>query len=85
LRRAGDRLFGSAGDRVGYQAIVSIRGAIDGRVLVGVGEGTLMTVAHLLPGVPNPLLLGALTAVAAMIPFGAAVLLVIAAARLPSS
>lgn len=82
LRRAGDRLFGSAGERVGYQAIVSIRGIIDGLVLVGIGEGAVMAVAYLLLGVPNPLLLGALTAVAAMIPFGAAVLLVIAAALL---
>ena len=82
MRRAGDRLFGSAGERVGYQAILSIRGIIDGLVLVGIGEGAVMAVAYLLLGVPNPLLLGALTAVAAMIPFGAAVLLVIAAALL---
>jgi predicted PurR-regulated permease PerM len=82
LRRAGDRLFGASGERVGYQAILSIRGTIDGLVLVGIGEGAVMAVAYVVLGVPNPLLLGALTAVAAMIPFGAAVVLAIAAALL---
>jgi predicted PurR-regulated permease PerM len=82
LRRAGDRLFGATGERVGYQAILSIRGTIDGLVLVGIGEGAVMAVAYLVLGVPNPLLLGGLTAVAAMIPFGAAIVLAIAAALL---
>jgi predicted PurR-regulated permease PerM len=82
MRRAGDRLFGASGERVGYQAILSIRGTIDGLVLVGIGEGAVMAIAYVLLGVPNPLLLGALTAVAAMIPFGAAVVLAIAAALL---
>lgn len=45
LRRAGDRLFGTAAERVGYQASLSIRGTIDGLVLVGIGEGALMAVA----------------------------------------
>jgi predicted PurR-regulated permease PerM len=82
LRRAGDRLFGATGERVGHQAILSIRGTIDGLVLVGIGEGAAMAIAYLVLGVPNPLLLGGLTAVAAMIPFGAAVVLAIAAALL---
>ena len=71
-RRAGDRLLGPAGERVGVQAIRSVRGTIDGLVLVGIGEGAVMAIVYLLLGVPHPLLLGALTAVAAMIPFGAA-------------
>ncbi len=82
LRRAGDRLFGASGERVGYQAVLSIRGTIDGLVLVGIGEGAVMAVAYVVLGVPNPLLLGGLTAVAAMIPFGAALILSIAAALL---
>jgi predicted PurR-regulated permease PerM len=82
LRRAGDRLFGASGERVGHQAILSIRGTIDGLVLVGIGEGAVMAIAYVVLGVPNPLLLGALTAVAAMIPFGAAVVLAIAASLL---
>ena len=77
-QRAGDRLLGPAGERIGRQAIRSVRGTIDGLVLVGIGEGAVMAVVYLFLGVPHPLLLGALTAVAAMIPFGAALIFAIA-------
>lgn len=76
---AADRLLGPAGERIGLQAIRSVRGTIDGLVLVGIGEGAVMTVVYLLLGTPHAFLLGALTAVAAMIPFGAALVFVIAA------
>jgi predicted PurR-regulated permease PerM len=77
-RAGADRMFGSAGERIGAQAMRSVRGTIDGLVLVGIGEGAVMTIAYFMLGVPHPLLLGALTAVAAMIPFGAAVMFGIA-------
>lgn len=79
---AADRLLGPAGERIGLQAIRSVRGTIDGLVLVGIGEGAVMTVVYLLLGTPHAFLLGALTAVAAMIPFGAALVFLIAAALL---
>jgi predicted PurR-regulated permease PerM len=82
MRRAGDRLFGPTGERVGEQALRSIRGTIDGLVLVGIGEGAVMTIVYIVLGVPHPLLLGAVTAVAAMIPFGAALVFAIAGALL---
>ncbi len=78
-RIAGDRLLGPAGERIARQAILSVRGTIDGLVLVGIGEGAVMAVVYVALGVPHPLLLGAATAIAAMIPFGAAVMFVIAA------
>lgn len=78
-RTAGDRLLGPTGERVGRQAILSVRGTIDGLVLVGIGEGAAMAIVYVLLGVPHPLLLGGLTAVAAMIPFGAAVMFAAAA------
>lgn len=78
-RRASDRLLGPAGERIGAQAIKSVRGTIDGLILVGLGEGLIMGVAYWALGVPHPLLLGAFTAIAAMIPFGMAVMFVIAA------
>jgi len=78
-QRAGDLLFGPAGERIGVQAILSVRGTIDGLVLVGIGEGAVMTIVYVFLGVPHPILLGAMTAVAAMIPFGAALLFGIAA------
>lgn len=79
-RRAGDRLFGPAGERIGEQMVRSVRGTIDGLVLVGIGEGALIAIAYIAAGVPHPVLMGALTAVAAMIPF--AVILVIGAITL---
>jgi predicted PurR-regulated permease PerM len=79
MRAASSRLFGPSGERIGRQVVQSVRGTIDGLVLVGLGEGAVMTVAYVLLGVPHPVLLGMATAVAAMIPFGAAVTFAIAA------
>ncbi|MDO7843683.1 AI-2E family transporter [Sphingomonas immobilis] len=76
---AGDRLLGPAGERIAVQALLSIRGTIDGLVLVGIGVGAVMAAVYAVLGVPHPLLLGALTAIAAMIPFGAALMFAIAA------
>jgi predicted PurR-regulated permease PerM len=82
LERAGERLLGPSGKRLGGQVILSVRGTIDGLVLVGIGEGAVMAVVYIVAGVPHPLLLGSITAVAAMIPFGAALLFLIADALL---
>jgi predicted PurR-regulated permease PerM len=79
LRTASGRLFGPSGERIGRQVIHSVRGTIDGLVLVGIGEGAVMTVAYVMLGVPHPILLGIATAIAAMIPFGAAVMFEIGA------
>ena len=82
IQAGGRRLLGSAGERLGAQLVRSVRGTIDGLVLVGIGEGAVMAVFYLISGVPHPFLLGLLTAVAAMIPFGAAVMFAIAALML---
>ena len=73
LQTAAALVLGPSAPRIGHQALASVRGTIDGLVLVGLGEGLVMTVVYLLLGVPHPMLLGAVTAVAAIIPFGAAV------------
>jgi predicted PurR-regulated permease PerM len=78
-RQATRHLMGPSGDRVIRQAILSVRGTIDGLVLVGLGEGAVMAIVYMALGVPHPLLLGVLTGVAAMIPFGAALIFAIAA------
>lgn len=75
---AGQRLFGASGERVAEQILRSVRGTINGLVLVGIGEGVVLTVVYLVGGVPHPLLLGALTGVAAAIPLGAALIIIIA-------
>jgi predicted PurR-regulated permease PerM len=82
LRRAAERTFGHRGGTVGVQLIASVRGTVDGLVLVGIGEGILIGAGYYLAGVPHPTLFGALTAVAAMVPFGAPVLFGAAAAIL---
>ena len=82
IRIAARRLIGPSGDRIASQVVNSVRGTIDGLVLVGIGQGIIMAVAYLVSGVTHPLLLGAATAIASMIPFGAAVMYLLAGALL---
>lgn len=79
MHRASRRLFGPNGERIAEQMVASVHGTVDGLVLVGLGEGLLLGVAYAIAGVPHPTLFGLLTAVAAIIPFGAPVLFGIAA------
>lgn len=77
--RVSHRAFGPRGERIARQMVASIHGTVDGLVLVGLGEGAVLGVAYWFAGVPHPVLLGALTAVAATIPFGAPLVFGIAA------
>ena len=72
---ASAKIFGPRGEAIGRQMVASIHGTVDGLVLVGLGEGVLLGLAFWLGGVPHPTLLGALAAVAAMIPFVVIVML----------
>jgi predicted PurR-regulated permease PerM len=75
---AGRRLLGASGERIAEQVLRSVRGTINGLILVGIGEGIVMALIYLAAGVPHALLFGALTGVAAAIPMGAAVVIVAA-------
>ncbi len=79
MRRFGTRTFGPSGERLGMQIIASIHGTVDGLVLVGLGEGFLLGIVYAIAGVPHPTIFGALTAVAAMIPFAAPVVFAVCA------
>ena len=79
MRRASARAFGPGGERVGQQIIASVHGTVNGLVLVGLAEGVLLGIAYAFAGVPHPALFGAITAVAAMIPLGAALVFGVAA------
>ena len=79
---ASRKAFGPSGERIGRQMVASVRGTVDGLVLVGLGEGVLMGVAYIILGVPHPALFGAVTAGAAMVPFGAALAFGVAALTL---
>lgn len=79
VRAAIERSLGPRGERLSAQIVRSVRGTIDGLVLVGLGEGAVMAIAYEVAGVPHAVLLGTITAVAAMIPFGAILAISIAA------
>lgn len=71
-RRASRRLFGARGETLAAQMIASVRGTVNGLVLVALAEGLIMAVVFLLTRTPHPMLFALLTAFAAMIPFAAA-------------
>ncbi|MBV8097180.1 MAG: AI-2E family transporter [Acetobacteraceae bacterium] len=71
LLAASRRAFGPGGESIARQMIDSVHGTVDGLVLVGLGVGLVLGVAYAIAGVPHATLLGAVTAGAAMIPFGA--------------
>jgi predicted PurR-regulated permease PerM len=70
------RLFGATGIRLLPQVMNAIRATVNGLVLVGFGEGLLLGIAYAIVGLPNPVLLGALTGILATVPFGAPVVFV---------
>jgi predicted PurR-regulated permease PerM len=65
------RVLGRKGLELSRLMVVAVRGTSDGVVLVGIGVGTLLGVGYAVTGVPHAGLLGSLTALFAMIPFGA--------------
>jgi predicted PurR-regulated permease PerM len=79
MLRASQRAVGPHGERIGRQMVASVHGTVDGLVLVGLGEGVILGIAYWIAGVPHPTILGAVTAIAAMIPFAAPVAFGIAA------
>jgi predicted PurR-regulated permease PerM len=82
LRLGAVRAFGPAGERVGGQILASVRGTIDGLVIVGLAEGVVMSIVYLLAGVPHPILVGLLTGIGAMVPFGLLAVMLVALALL---
>ena len=75
---ASRRLFGPPGERVGRQIVASVHGTVDGLVLVGLGTGFILGIFYAIAGVPHPALLGAATAIGAMVPLGATITLTVA-------
>ncbi len=71
LDRLSERAFGPRGREIGGRIVNSVHGTVDGLVLVGLGEGLILAIVYYFAGVPQALLLGAATAIGAIIPFGA--------------
>jgi len=74
-----DQWLGDPGKRVAENLARVIRGTVNGTVLVALGEGTLIGIGYFVTGVPQPLLLAALTVAFALLPFGAWVVFSVAA------
>ena len=73
LRRLSDRLIGVRGERIARHMIAAVHGTVNGLVLVGLAEGILLGLVYFAVGLPYPASVGALTGVAAVIPFAAPV------------
>lgn len=73
LRVGSRRAFGAAGEDIGRQLISSVHGTVNGLVLVGLGVGALLGIGYVIVGVPHPTLFGLMTAILAMVPYGATV------------
>ena len=78
LRQLSDRLIGRRGERIARQMIAAVHGTVNGLVLVGLAEGILLGLVYYAVGLPYPASFGALTGVAAVIPFAALVVYLVA-------
>ena len=76
---AARRAFGPHGERLAGQIVASVKGTVDGLVLVGLGVGAVIGIGYAIAGVPHPTLFGAATAIAATVPFGAPLVFTVAA------
>lgn len=83
LTGIGTRWFGERRwQRYAERVPTAIRGTVNGLVLVGLGEGVLIGIGYAVAGLPSPALWGAATGFLAIIPFGAPLVYLIAAAML---
>jgi predicted PurR-regulated permease PerM len=78
LRELSDRLIGLRGERIARQMIAAVHGTVNGLVLVGLAEGILLGIVYFAVGLPYPASFGAVTGVAAVIPFAAPVVYTLA-------
>jgi predicted PurR-regulated permease PerM len=78
LQILSDRVLGPSARGLETVMVQTIRGTADGLVLVGLAEGAVLGVAYAIFGVPYAVVLGAATALLAMIPFGAPLVFCIA-------
>ncbi|HEY4470274.1 MAG TPA: AI-2E family transporter [Stellaceae bacterium] len=78
LRRLGDQLIGLRGERIAGHMIAAVHGTVNGLVLVGLAEGFLLGIVYFAANLPHAAIVGAITAVAAVIPFAAPVVYTLA-------
>lgn len=64
------KMLGEGGTHHARRAVDTIRGTVNGLILVGLAEGLLLGVAYAFAGLDSPALWGAMTGLLAIIPFG---------------
>lgn len=74
-----DRLLGYPGERLVAKMVATVRGIVNGMVMVAVTIGTVFGLAYSVAGVPDAFLFTFLTVIFAMVPFGVWVALTTAA------
>jgi predicted PurR-regulated permease PerM len=65
------RFYGEFGERFVDRVGEAVRAAVNGTVLVAIGEGTLIGLGYAVTDVPRPVLFTVATIAVAMLPFGA--------------
>jgi predicted PurR-regulated permease PerM len=84
LQALSDQVIGVRGQRIGRHMVAAVHGTVNGLVLVGLAEGVILGIVYVAVGLPYPALIGALTGVLAVIPFGAPLIYTLAALYLLS-
>lgn len=79
IRGLSDRLLGHSGERLGAQIVAAVHATVVGLVLVGLAEGLILGIVYFFVGLPYPATIGAVTGVAAVIPFAAPTVFCVAA------
>ena len=69
--RMAGHFYGAFGERFVGQVGAAVRAAVNGTVLVAIGEGTLIGLGYAAAGVPRPVLFTLATIAFALLPFGA--------------
>lgn len=66
-----DKILGDPGERLASKMVETVRGTVNGTVVVAVAEGIIIGASYVVAGVPSPLLFALLTIAFAMVPLGA--------------
>ena len=82
LDRAGQRLLAGRWQHYFDHLPGAIRGVVNGTIIVGLGVGVLMGISYALAGLNFPVLLGLLSGLLAMVPFGIILVLLVICALL---
>ncbi|OGO94078.1 MAG: AI-2E family transporter [Coxiella sp. RIFCSPHIGHO2_12_FULL_44_14] len=79
INQIGHNYLGERWVTYAHKVPAAIRATVNGTIFVALGVGILMAISYSLAHIPAPVLLGFVTAILAMIPFGAPLVFVIVA------